>query len=153
MKELRRRGMSRQQHDVHVRSGFGEKYWMPIAGYITVAIIGLLYTTYMILNASGRAGGLVGGIWVLIISFGGVVIYPAVFKDAAYLRSTRQRFTPQWWKYILGGLIPPVLFVFAGPALGGQDLGVGLAIFAHALSATITGTVYLYRRHKFVGVP
>lgn len=149
--------MARRQQSVTYREGTSKKYWYTIAGYLAVGVLGLLYVIFTWQSASGGSGakmaGMAGGIVLLLFSGGGLVIYPALFKDSAYLRESGSRWSPKWWYYILGGFGTPLATYFALNFGMKSMLAFTGAFLIHAVSATIVAGLYLYRRHKYVGVP
>lgn len=151
--------MPRGRHsNVTIRSGTGERNWYVLAGYLAFGILGIIYFLVILQqgfgdSAGSNAAGLFGGVVVLGLSLGGLVIYPALFKDAAYVNDTRRRWSPQWWYYLLGGLGTPlaIYFILAFGMPG--TLAFAGAMMTHAVSATVVSAVYLYRRHQYLGVP
>ncbi|MFC7128450.1 hypothetical protein [Haloferax chudinovii] len=147
--------MSRQ---VRTTQRPSEKYWYTLAGYIALGVLGLIYFVIMYQQYSGMEGGSFGigftaGFVLIGISALGLGIYPALFKDSMDLRSSRSRWKPKWWFYIGGGFLTPLLGYLVTVQLGYESLGLLLAVVAHAFSATVTSSLYLYRRHKYVGIP
>lgn len=139
--------------DVTVRDGTSEKYWYTIAAYLAVAIIAILYSANTILSEGQPSVQAVAlAVPLLAVTFGGLIIYPALFKDSAYIRDTRKTWNPKWWYYILFGLgIPAGLYAFTSGI--GASAAFPTAVLSHALTAPITAAYYLYQRHKFLGVP
>ncbi|MGZ0745747.1 hypothetical protein [Haloparvum sp. AD34] len=141
--------MSRRQHTI--REGTSEKYWYTLAGYIAVCGITLIAALITGIEAGGEAAGSVLGGGISIVSILGIVVYPALFKDSAYVRGMGY-WRPKWWKYIGAGLgIPLLVYLLISTAgLFGAPI---FAFIVHAITASGTATVYLYQRHKRIGVP
>jgi len=141
--------------DVTVREGTSEKYWYTLAGYTAIAILAILYNIY-IFSRSGinvQAAGMMSALSIFGVSAIGLVTYPALFKDSAYLRGTRSGWKPKWWNYLAIGLGIPVLAAivssFLGIAIGGGVIGV----MVHVITAPVMSGYYLYNRHQMIGVP
>jgi len=141
--------MSRQNT---IREGTSEKHWYLPVGYIALAIlIGATMVYASVQTGSAAAAGAGAAIFLFVLSAGGLITYPALFKDAAYLRGT-SNWQVKWWRYIGGGLLTPV--VVYGALMGVEVSNAGtLAIFSHGATALIANAHYLYRRHQIVGVP
>lgn len=144
--------MGRRHSDVTIREGTAEKYWYTLAAYVAacIVLIGGIVAT-QVGGGTGATVGTLTGLGMAFISFFGLFTYPALFKDAAYVRAV-SRWNAKWWRYMAAGLgIPFVVY------LGLSSAGVrapGIAAYGlHALTALIVSVVYLYRRHQFVGVP
>lgn len=142
-------------HDVTVRKGTSEKYWYTLAGYSAVAILGIIYNIVVIAQSGGDAQtvGIMSGFAFLAVSGLGVLIYPALFKDSAYLRGTRQRWKPKWWNYIGVGLGIPAAVAVVVSLFTHAGLAFSAAIMIHALTAPGVSIYYLYNRHNRVGIP
>lgn len=144
--------MTRRHRDITVRKGTSERHWYMIAGYLAAVVLGVPTAIALALggNSVGAASILFGV--TLIFVFGGLLVMPALFKDAAYVRDTRRGWRPKWWYYIgipiaVGILTYPVVAAVA------PDVAIGAAFTNLALGAFISHSLYIYRRHKFVGVP
>lgn len=146
-----------RRNQITVREGTGERNWYPLVGYVVVAILATVYVTVSYLGTESESGvqllGAIYGVILFLISVGGVVVYPALFKDSAYLRGIRSGWNPKWWRYIAVGAGPPVLFVLGGAAVRAGGTGVGAALLVHPATAVVVSLVYLYNRHRYVGVP
>lgn len=139
-----------QQHTI--RQGTSEKHWYLSAGYLAVGILALApgVMGYLQTGELAAAGsGVV--IFTFVLTVGGLVTYPAIFKDAAYLRGTKQ-WQVKWWYYIGFGLGVPVVVYILLTVGNIDDAGV-FAILGHGVSAFAANAHYLYSRHQIVGVP
>lgn len=90
---------------------------------------------------------------IAVLSFLGLIVYPAIFRDSAYLRGTRGGWRPKWWNYTLGGIGVPIVVFFGGAVFLSTSEGLMFAFLLHSISAPAASVHYLYKRHKFVGVP
>lgn len=150
---MTRRGGSRASRGVTIRTGTGERHWYFIAGYVAVAVIGILYAVIADLQYGGEAGGIVFGLVLFGLAFGGFASFISLFKDSAYLRGTHAGWSPKWWYYI-GVPVGISVVTILGGALG-NILGTAfvLTIIIFAIAALVSNTWYLYRRHQYIGVP
>jgi len=149
----------RGSRQVTIREGTSEKHWYTLSGYLAVVTLGFGFSIYTGLNAgvaeSSPTGlfGTVLGLVVVVAALFGLAVYPAIFKDSAYVKGTRQ-WRPSWTRYLGLGIGVPVVAVLAAPFLGfGPLMGVSLGFLIHSITAPATATLYLYRRHRFVGTP
>jgi hypothetical protein len=143
--------------NVTIREGTSEKYWYTLAGYLAVVGLGILYAGGTMVSSFGSSNfetmtGTSVGLVIVGASLLGLVVYPALFKDAAYVRST-SHWSPKWWYYIAGGFLTPVAVFFVISAASITALGGVLAVIVHGFSASAASGLYLYRRHQHVGVP
>lgn len=148
--------MARTQNIV-VREGTAETYWYGLVGYLVLAIIGFVWVGYTILTTMERGSSFgtafMSALGILLISGLGLLTYPALFKDSAYLRGTRAAWNPKWWYYIGGSLAIPVLAYFLFGFLVSPGESSVIAVMTHAVSPAVMCGAYLYRRHQYVGVP
>ena len=135
-----------------IRDGTSEKHWYALAGYIVVMSGLLLYSGWVV--ASEPGGG--DGVLIALLFMAAAVVSAAVainlFKDSAYVRGTGVWF-PKWW-YYLG--IPSVLGIFGftgGWIYEDGAIGFVVLIFIFPLAMYFASMVYLFHRHKAVGVP
>lgn len=141
--------------DITVREGTSEKYWYTLAGYIAICILAVFYNVYIFAQAGGnvQTAGLMSGFSIIAVSGLGLITYPALFKDSAYLRGTNRSWKPKWWYFFGIGLGIPALasavVPFVGVGFGGGVVGAML----HVLTAPVMAGYYLYKRHKHIGVP
>lgn len=143
--------------DVTVRDGTSEKYWYTLAGYVALVLVGLVGSVWTLLQFQSAeatvAGGFTVAIFALVLSGLGLVTYPALFKDSAYVRATSRRWEPQWWYYIGFGVGVPILVYAVASVAGAGSVGGVLALYGHAVSAGVMSASYLYQRHQYIGVP
>lgn len=145
--------MPGRHRDVTIREGTSEKNWYPIAGYLAITIGGTALALFMAVQGASvtSASGLMAIVFLVIV-FGGVLVMPALFKDAAYVRDTRRGWRPKWWYYIGAPFVAGgVAYSVAGAIDPGTELLGALLVFIPTVFAA--HALYLYRRHKFLGVP
>lgn len=132
--------------------------WLLLSAYVMIGILVVAVLVFWFLDASespsaARMAGVFGGVLLLLYSGGGILTYPASFKDAAYLRGTGGRWRPRWWRYIGFGVGAPTAAAIVATAVGASAIVAPLWILVHAASAWLMSAAYLYHRHEFVGVP
>lgn len=153
--------MSRRKrsHQVTIREGTSEKYWYTLAAYLAVFGIFVAYFAYMVITISEAqsstalvAGSFVLALGLLLLMILALGVYPALFKDSAYVRGSNYRWKPKWWYHISAGFgIPLVVALLGSTADVGSGAALGITIFP--LTTAAIATHYLYRRHEHVGVP
>lgn len=150
---MSRRGGSWASQGITVREGTGERHWYFIAGYVAIAFVGVLYSLYAAMEFGGEVGGMTLGILFIVLAFGGLASFIALFKDSAYLRGTRAGWAPKWWHYIGIPVGIAVVSFFSVNAITTGDIAGAFALTLFGLAALVGNTWYLYSRHKYVGVP
>lgn len=130
---------------------------MTVAGYAVGGVLALGVAIYQLVNVQGgeyaQAVGAGIGLFLIIFALAGVAIHVAIFKDSAYLRTTRERWNPEWWKYIGFGIGVPIL-TFIALDFGLETMyAIVAAMMVHAMTSWIEAMVYIYKRHQYVGVP
>lgn len=149
-----RRRSSSSGRDVTIREGTGEKHWYIIAGYVAFATIGVIYIGGSAYYLGGTAGGVAAGLVIVGLFLGGLVSFISLFKDSAYLRGGRHSWRPRWWYYIAVPVLIGAIGFVGGEAVGlGARGGMTAAVIGFGPAALISNLVYLYRRHKRIGVP
>lgn len=150
--------MARSSKTVVHREGTSTKYWYTLAGYFAGALLAIGYFIVTVAQMpktanSSIVAGFTGAIVILGVSLFGLATYPALFKDSVYLRETNQRWQPQWWYYIGLALGTPIALYFVANTFLPSGEAATYALLVHAVSALTMSGVYLYRRHKYIGVP
>ena len=102
-------------------------------------------------TGSAVAAGSTIPILLFVLSAGGLLTYPAIFKDAAYLRGTGA-WQVRWWRYVLFGLGVPIV-TYAALTTANIELAGLIGIGSHGVTAAAGSIHYLYERHRRVGVP
>lgn len=129
------------------------RYWQFLAGYVVLSVGGGVGLVFL----AGQSSALMAGIEILvtlvILALASVATVPALYRDANTLDHPDSEWRPDWRKY--------VAFVFGGPILAflavNHAAGPRVAIFVAAISLVVgtfeTCAVYLYNRHRHVGLP
>ncbi|WP_458209013.1 hypothetical protein [Haladaptatus sp. NG-SE-30] len=95
----------------------------------------------------------VGALVILVVlGVGSLATFPALYRDARYLNRT-DRWDPNWWAYVAGGALTPLLDYLSGGFLFGPHVNLFLSVLSWLGSVASMCAVYLYRRHRAVGVP
>lgn len=98
--------MSRRNREFTIRKGTSERYWYTNAAYVAIAIFLVLggIALGVSLQGSDRMVALSGtfALGVFGMTLFGLVTYPTLFKDAAYVRAT-SAWSVKWWYYLLFG--------------------------------------------------
>lgn len=130
-----------------------ELYWYVLAAYLAalglgaLAFLGVVVVTDKISIVAVAAVAIVTALALVSLP-----TFPALYKDTQYLDDATD-WDPRWWVYVGGGAGSPLVgFVAGGVALGPR---VNLALSVLSWVASVAGmcVLYLYRRHRFVGVP
>lgn len=145
--------MSRRSRNITVREGTSERNWYVLAGHVALSILLTGYVGIMFFETGAFAAGVTIAVALLVLFVASIAAAGALFRDAAYLRGTTGRWNPDWWYYLGGGFGIPVLAGVATNVLFSGGMGYGIGMIGIGLCGTAMSTVYLYRRHKFIGVP
>lgn len=130
--------------------------WIVLAASTLLALLAVGLSAAGLLQTSGSspaaiAGQLLRGLVLLAGAYGTFSVY----ADATYLSYSEKTWSPSPWLYLVpGGVVVAAYLLWSlgdpttlsGPAL------VGIAIVSALLSAVPTGPVYLYNRHKRLGL-
>lgn len=135
-----------------------EVRWIVLAASTVLALLAIGLSAAGLLQPSGSspaaiAGQLLRGLVLLAGAYGTFSVY----ADAMYLSYSEKTWSPSPWLYLVpGGVVVAAYLLWSlgatdpttlsGPAL------VGIAIVSALLSAVPTGPVYLYNRHKRLGL-
>ncbi len=118
---------------------------------VSLSAAGLLQTTGS--SPAAIAGRLLHGLVLL----GGAYGTFALYADATYLSRSEKRWSPSPWRYLVPGWIVVggyLLWQFsaADPTALSTPALIGITLVAAALSAVPTAPVYLYNRHRRIGL-
>lgn len=130
------------------------KHWYTPLGYAlgaTLTLTALVYAQALASGPTAAAVREVSGVLFAVVSLVGVVVYPALFKDALYLGGRGVGWRPAWKAHVAFGLAVP-LGVYAVAAVQYPGRADELALLSHAAAATVVSCTYLYRRHRAVGL-
>lgn len=141
-----------REQDITLREGTGKKYWYTIMGYVVALPLVMVYLAVTMNEAGAMATAMSAGIFILLLLFLGLASIPALFKDAAYLRETRSRWTPEWWKYNGAAFGAPVVTYFGIDVAGLGDAGP-MAMLVFVVVSYGTSAYYIFNRHRYIGVP
>ncbi len=130
-----------------------ELYWYVLAAYLFAIAFGIA----LFLGVVGLTNRLtVIGVGALVILFvlglASFTTFPALYMDASYLREVDE-WNPRWWVYAVGGAVTPIFSYFSGGFLFGPRVNLFLSVLSWLGSVATMCAVYLYRRHRAVGVP
>lgn len=130
------------------------KYWYAPMAFVLATLLSVLYVGV----TTGMLGGNVDArLVVILILLGltvlGVVSYPALFFDMAYIRRRGGTWRPKSWYYVAVGFGIPFLVVIAGAFRYQPGVGLLLGIVVFLLVTFALCSNYLYRRHSYLEVP
>lgn len=135
-----------------------ELRWAVLAASTVLALVAVGLSAAGLLQSGGSspaaiAGMVLRGVVLLAGSYGTLSLY----ADASYLSSTETDWSPSPWPYLVpGGAVVAAYLLWALSAMDPTALSapalVGVALVAAALSAVPTGPVYLYNRHRRIGL-
>ncbi|KZN26431.1 hypothetical protein A4G99_20455 [Haladaptatus sp. R4] len=129
-----------------------ELYWYVLAAYLLAVGSGIAGFLALVALTNKLTIISVGAIAILVVlSLLSLATFPALYRDAAYLRTTTE-WKPTWWLYVVGGGVTPIIGYFTGGALFGPRINLLLSVLSWVGSVSSMCVVYLYRRHAAVGV-
>jgi len=132
--------------------------WIVLAASTVLALLAVGLSAAGLLQTSGSspaaiAGQLLRGLVLLAGAYGTFSLY----ADATYLSYREKTWSPSPWLYLVpGGVVVAAYLLWSlgatdPTALSGPAL-LGIAIVSGLLSAVPTGPVYLYNRHRRLGL-
>ncbi|WP_101295877.1 hypothetical protein [Halegenticoccus soli] len=136
------------------RARTGRRYWYVLAAQIVSGVVVTIYLAIAAAHVVVAPSDLLTGIVLSVASLLSVAVYPSLFKDAIYVNREHVEWEPRWWQYVGIGIGVTFLAYLAVRTVGRDEVlaPVLLLFVLIAVSAGIS-TVYLYRRHRAVGVP
>lgn len=135
-----------------------ELRWAVLALSSVLAVVAVGLDAAGVLAAPGSstvavAGTLLRGLVFLAGAYGTFSLY----TDARFLSRDEKNWSPSPWPYLLpGGVVVGAYLLWqlsaTEPAALSVPALVGVALVAAALSAVPTGPIYLYNRHRTIGL-
>lgn len=132
--------------------------WAVLAASTVLAAVAVALEAAGLLQTSGSspaaiAGMLLQGLILLSGAYGTFSLY----ADATYLSASEKTWSPAPWRYLVPGWVVVGAYLLRGLSAGDPTALpvpalVGVALVAAALSAVPTGAVYLYNRHRRIGL-
>lgn len=130
------------------------KHWYTPLGYAlgaTLTLTALVYAQALANGPTAAAVREVTRVLFAVVSLVGLVVYPALFKDALHLDGRGVGRRPAWKAHVVFGFAVP-LGVYAVATVQYPTQADELALLSHAAAATVVSCTYLYRRHRAVGL-
>ena len=130
------------------------RYWYAITAFVVSTIVSVVYVSFtgtVIDRATDGEAFL--SLWLFGLLILAVLVYPALFLDAVYVRRLDLSWQPKSWYYI-AGVFSTTVIVFVIMSVLYQNtwtLLLGIGVFVGLTFAVCTR--YLYRRHQFLGEP
>ncbi|WP_158057208.1 hypothetical protein [Halorussus halophilus] len=129
------------------------RYWQFLAGYVVLSVGGGLGLVLL----AGRSSAVMAGIEILVtlvvLALASVATVPALYRDANALDRRDAEWNPDWRKYVAFVLGGPVLAFLVVNHAGGPKVAVFVAAISLVVGTFETCAVYLYNRHRHVGLP
>ena len=130
-----------------------ELYWYVLAAYPVALVLAAVALLALFATTNGIGLVAVGGIGLLVLLvLASLPTFPALYRDAGYVGAVTD-WHPNPWVYLAGGALTPVVGFAVGGNLFGPRLNLVLSVLSWLGSVATMSLVYLYRRHRFVGVP
>lgn len=135
-----------------------EVRWAVLAASTVLAVVALALDSAGLLQTAGSSPAAVTGMFLQgLVLFAGTYGTFSLYADATYLSASENSWSPSPWRYLVPGwvvvgayllweLSPGDPTALPAPAL------IGVVLVAAALSAVPTGLVYLYNRHRRIGL-
>lgn len=128
------------------------KHWYVMFAYVIIGYGGLAWGGYQLATGNGLLAGSALAITAVALALGGVWTLAKLFRDAMHLRRHNRGWRPAWTRYIGVAVGVPVLAFVVGDQLDVSQAGM-VAFYLYVLGTVGANTVYLWRRHKFIGRP
>lgn len=130
-----------------------ELYWYVLAAYLLAVGFGVAAFLALV-GVTNRVTVIGVGAIAVVLALGLVSLatFPALYRDATHLRR-RGEWNPHWWLYVGGGALTPIVGYLSGGYVFGPRVNLLLSVLSWLGSVATMCAVYLYRRHRAVGVP
>lgn len=132
--------------------------WVVFAVSIALAVVTAGLSAAGLFPASGSSAAAVAGTFLHgFVLLGGSYGTFSLYADATYLAYDEKSWSPSPWHYLVPGWVAVAAYLLwrlapTDPTALPVPALAGVALVAAALSAVPTGPVYLYNRHRTIGL-
>ncbi|EMA36834.1 hypothetical protein [Halobiforma nitratireducens] len=127
-------------------------YWYVLIGYPAVSLLGIV-SLARLTNGGGVVASSLGSIALLtVITAGGAVSLPAIWRDAEVVAADADDWVPDRETYVGAAIVAPLLLGILSGLAAGFSIGIAIAVVAFLLSTVTVCLVYLYNRHRAIGL-
>lgn len=127
-------------------------YWYVLIGYPTLSLLGIVSLARLTDGGSVLASSLGSVALLIVITAAGAVTLPAIWRDADFVATRTDGWTPDREIYVGAAVAAPLLLGVLSGLAAGFGIALAIAIVAFLLATVTVCVVYLYNRHRTVGL-
>lgn len=127
-------------------------YWYILAAQLVIGLLTLCYVAIIGLFSPILIGHIITGFIMGVTALISVAVYPSLFADVVYVNQVNVSWNPYWWYYFAFGFGTTFTSYFI---LINSDRHFTPVLILTALIAStfVVSVVYLYKRHRHIGIP
>ncbi|WP_246999102.1 hypothetical protein [Halosolutus gelatinilyticus] len=127
-------------------------YWYVLIGYPALSLLGIVSLARLTGGGSVLASSLGGVALLIVITAAGAVTLPAIWRDVEFVATETDDWTPDREIYVGTAVAAPLLLAVLSGLAAGFGVALAIAIVAFLLSTVTVCVVYLYNRHRTIGL-
>ena len=128
------------------------KYWYVPTAFVATTLVSLAYVSFTgTLGGRSAVGGAFLSLWLLGLMILAVLVYPALFLDAVYIRRISSSWRPKSWHYILVSFATTVVVFTIATVVYRISVALLLGIGTFVILTFLVCIRYLYQRHDYFG--
>jgi uncharacterized membrane protein len=129
-------------------------YWYVLVVQVVVGTATLLYLGVAALEILVLLTDLITGLILAVAALVSVAAYPSLFKDAIYVNRANFSWKPRWWRYFAVGFGITFLAYYVVVIAARHPTVVPVVLLVVLVaSSLLVSAIYLYNRHRYVGIP
>jgi hypothetical protein len=127
---------------------------MTLGAYVVVTVAVLGYTLWSFVTPDRSPYSFLNGVALTATALVSPFVYLSVFKDAIHIFHSENDWVPSWPRYFAFGFGVPLVWYALVTVVGSSFSGTPLVLVGVLVLSTATmSVVYLYQRHRHIGLP
>ena len=127
-------------------------YWYVLVGYPAVSLLGIVSLARLTGGGSVLASSVGSVALVILITVAGAIALPAIWRDADFVETETDDWTPDRETYVGAAVVAPLALAVLSGLAAGFGIALAVAVVAFLLSTVAVCVAYLYNRHRTIGL-
>ncbi|WP_247730211.1 hypothetical protein [Halovivax limisalsi] len=127
-------------------------YWYVLIAYPALNLLGIVAIARLAGGGSILASSLASLTILILVTAAGVVAIPALWRDIEFVTRETEAWTPDRDVYVGSAIAVPAGLGLLSGLLAGVGVAIAIALVAFLLATVTVCVVYLFNRHRTVGL-
>lgn len=127
-------------------------YWYVLVAYPAVSLLGIVSLARLTGGRSVLASSVGSVALVVVITTAGAATLPAIWRDADFVATETDDWTPDRESYVGAAIVAPLALGVLSGLAAGFGIAIAIAVVTFLLSTVAVCVAYLYNRHRTIGL-